>query len=362
MLKAMGSYVNSHTDGKQVVESIEYRNLAPLYCDEEMRICGLEKKTLQNGSIYDVWIEGPTGGVAVKGTVYTTVRNVAPTPPPTPTPPAKETGAHQDKVPKPAAQSADDVLKFRPSRRVVLDGTHPQSISRQWERTKKPTPEFYRRVTLDKTETESATGDSFPDELETTESNNALGSEQATSETGQSTERSAPETEQSIERTATPSADSGHPAGEKPERPTLRENTPQPSFREVAPSSLRAPSRAYRRNRPTRTQTYQFITTPTIRRVGSVTPATSVLSLSSRNIMRRLARRTPTDLAIKPIPLLRKHAATPYTPDLDRTAARHSRFGREGARKMVNPRIRAKSESLEHVERLRGRRAAHYGF
>jgi hypothetical protein len=351
MLKAMGSYVNSHTDGKQVVESIEYRNLAPLYCDEEMRICGLEKKTLQNGSIYDVWIEGPTGGVAVKGTVYTTVRNVAPTPPPTPTPPAKETGAHQDKVPKPAAQSADDVPKFRPSRRVVLDGTHPQSVSRQWERTKKPTPKFYRRVTLDKTETESATGDSFPDKLETTESNNALGFEQAASET-----------EQSTERTATPSADPGHPAGEKPERPILQENTSQPSFREVAPSSLRAPSRAYRRNRPTRTQTYQFITTPTIRRVDSVTPATSVLSRSSRNIMRRLARRTPTKLTIKPIPLLRIYAATPYTPDPDRTAARHSRFGREGARKMVNPRIRAKSESLEHVERLRGRRAAHYRF
>ena len=69
MLKAMNSHVSSHTDGKHVVESIEYRNLAPLYCDEEMRICGLEKKTLQNGSVYDIWIEGPTGGVAVKGTV-----------------------------------------------------------------------------------------------------------------------------------------------------------------------------------------------------------------------------------------------------------------------------------------------------
>lgn len=60
----------------QVLQSIEYRNLAPLYCDEEMRVCGMEKKTLDDGSIYDVWIEGPTGGVAVKGTVRTIARSL----------------------------------------------------------------------------------------------------------------------------------------------------------------------------------------------------------------------------------------------------------------------------------------------
>jgi hypothetical protein len=51
------------------VESIEYRNLAPLYCDEPMRLCGRVKKTFGDGELYDVWIEGLTGGVAVKGTV-----------------------------------------------------------------------------------------------------------------------------------------------------------------------------------------------------------------------------------------------------------------------------------------------------
>jgi acyl dehydratase len=75
MLKTVNHYVHQQTKGKQVVESIEYRNLAPLYCDEEMRICCLEKKKLQNGSIYDVWIEGPTGGVAVKGTLRTTTND-----------------------------------------------------------------------------------------------------------------------------------------------------------------------------------------------------------------------------------------------------------------------------------------------
>lgn len=83
MLQLMNNHLETHTKGKQVVESIEYRNLAPLYCDEEMRICGMEKKTLQNGSMYDLWIEGPTGGVAVKGTVYTIVRTPTSAPAPT---------------------------------------------------------------------------------------------------------------------------------------------------------------------------------------------------------------------------------------------------------------------------------------
>ncbi|KAL1793590.1 hypothetical protein ACET3X_008572 [Alternaria dauci] len=75
MLKTMNHYVHTQTEGKQALESIEYRNLAPLYCDEEMRICCSEKKKLENGSIYDVWIEGPTGGVAVKGTLRTTEKD-----------------------------------------------------------------------------------------------------------------------------------------------------------------------------------------------------------------------------------------------------------------------------------------------
>ncbi|OAL51256.1 hypothetical protein IQ07DRAFT_416413 [Pyrenochaeta sp. DS3sAY3a] len=73
MLQAISNYVNMLTNGGEAFESIEYRNLAPLYCEEEMRVCGRKKKgvTEQGGSVYDVWIEGPTGGVAVKGTVRT---------------------------------------------------------------------------------------------------------------------------------------------------------------------------------------------------------------------------------------------------------------------------------------------------
>ncbi|KAF2261047.1 hypothetical protein CC78DRAFT_570781 [Lojkania enalia] len=70
--------ISAHTP--QVIQSIEYRNLAPLYCDEQMRLCARRRTQVkieggrradEEGHIYDVWIEGPTGGIAVKGTIHT---------------------------------------------------------------------------------------------------------------------------------------------------------------------------------------------------------------------------------------------------------------------------------------------------
>ncbi|KAF1915321.1 hypothetical protein BDU57DRAFT_269555 [Ampelomyces quisqualis] len=71
MLHAISGHVRAQTRDQFVVESIKYRNLAPLYCDEEMRLCGMQKDSDWHGATYHVWIEGPTGGVAVKGTVRT---------------------------------------------------------------------------------------------------------------------------------------------------------------------------------------------------------------------------------------------------------------------------------------------------
>ncbi|GAB7362135.1 hypothetical protein MBLNU230_g2161t1 [Neophaeotheca triangularis] len=51
----------------EVVKSVEYRNLAPLYCYEPVKFCGKEVATGK----WDVWTETPLGGVAVKGTVFT---------------------------------------------------------------------------------------------------------------------------------------------------------------------------------------------------------------------------------------------------------------------------------------------------
>lgn len=55
------------------VEHIEYKNLAPLFVDEVLTVCGKMKNRGSAGGVWDVWIEGPKGGLAVRGTVRTFV-------------------------------------------------------------------------------------------------------------------------------------------------------------------------------------------------------------------------------------------------------------------------------------------------
>ncbi|KAG6068757.1 hypothetical protein E4U32_007622 [Claviceps aff. humidiphila group G2b] len=45
---------------------IAYRNFAPLYVGEPLRVCVREAE--EEGRPWDVWVEGPDGGMAVKGT------------------------------------------------------------------------------------------------------------------------------------------------------------------------------------------------------------------------------------------------------------------------------------------------------
>ncbi|KAL2753315.1 hypothetical protein ACRALDRAFT_1083032 [Sodiomyces alcalophilus JCM 7366] len=66
------------SQGLRPTESVRwlgYRNLAPLYCDEEMRVCLKEKgnqATVGDGERkWDVWVEGKDGRLAVKGTATT---------------------------------------------------------------------------------------------------------------------------------------------------------------------------------------------------------------------------------------------------------------------------------------------------
>ncbi|KAK4239984.1 Prephenate dehydratase-domain-containing protein [Achaetomium macrosporum] len=54
------------------IKSLNYRNLAPLYANEDMRVCLRRTKAEGSGLEWDVWVEGPDGGLAVKGHAVTT--------------------------------------------------------------------------------------------------------------------------------------------------------------------------------------------------------------------------------------------------------------------------------------------------
>ena len=51
---------------RQIIE-VEYRNIAPLYAEEEMKVCCRERGEGE----WDIWVEGPNGGYAVKGLAKT---------------------------------------------------------------------------------------------------------------------------------------------------------------------------------------------------------------------------------------------------------------------------------------------------
>lgn len=58
------------------IKSVDYKNLAPLYAEEEMKIC-VRRSGKEDGqqriARWDVWIEGQDGGYAVRGTVRTVI-------------------------------------------------------------------------------------------------------------------------------------------------------------------------------------------------------------------------------------------------------------------------------------------------
>ncbi|KAJ6127501.1 hypothetical protein N7523_003113 [Penicillium sp. IBT 18751x] len=63
------SVLQHHLSGSGLcVNRFDYKNLAPLFVDEELTVCGRPK---DDSSAWDVWIEGPGGGLAVRGTAKT---------------------------------------------------------------------------------------------------------------------------------------------------------------------------------------------------------------------------------------------------------------------------------------------------
>lgn len=71
MLRFIGSHLEETPEDLHMVEAFEYKNLAPLYAGEELRLCAKEKARMDDTRIYDLWIEGPTGEMAVKGLLRT---------------------------------------------------------------------------------------------------------------------------------------------------------------------------------------------------------------------------------------------------------------------------------------------------
>ena len=64
MLEMLAGHVS---ESLEEIVRIEYKNLAPLYAEEAMTICGKQRAPGE----YDVWIESVDGGLAVKGLVKT---------------------------------------------------------------------------------------------------------------------------------------------------------------------------------------------------------------------------------------------------------------------------------------------------
>jgi len=64
-LVLMLSVLRSQLEDGVIVRKLDYRNLAPLYADEELRVC--VRKDRDRPERLDVWIEGKGGGYAVKG-------------------------------------------------------------------------------------------------------------------------------------------------------------------------------------------------------------------------------------------------------------------------------------------------------
>lgn len=52
---------------KEHIQRVEYRNIAPLYAEEEMKVCLRKTKTGE----WDLWIEGVDGRLAVRATAHT---------------------------------------------------------------------------------------------------------------------------------------------------------------------------------------------------------------------------------------------------------------------------------------------------
>lgn len=336
MLKLIAAHLRSLPGPPTFTQSIEYRNLAPLCCDEELRLCLKEKMGLrtEDGGIYDVWIEGPSGGMAVKAVVRT---SVVPEQEPLKPPDLPQSGTDK-------AEGKDVDLKRRhgavphirristigsdemrradsenPRRSEPRSRTSPSSrggISARGGRRLQP-----RRIEL--------TPFSLP--VAPTDSKGAL----------QSTESA--------------------PSGLVQSLPLSLNDAPIPLAGISAPStsSTPPPKRGLRSLRQISRRLYRRaraldLSVPIIRRVQAVPrPLRAKVSLRTQRLLQLLTRQNPEALRLEPIPLVRKFGARPHNDPKAR-----SRYEERGIRRIVEQRVRVRrvATRLKNLKRRRRRR------
>jgi hypothetical protein len=323
MLQVMSEWHKREKEGAQsCVSSIRYRNLAPLYCDEQMRICIKRKKPLPltRGGEYDIWIEGPTNGVAVMGTVRTL--------------PMPRFDDPETRTPKKSAESK--VLNKFKIHHVLSNASSSISIDA-------PT---VARNSSGKRSSDWDTGIAK-------ENNSVVEERNVRQDNVEKGDDANPTVRLSFRRptTAAPNSRSRnvgnqevrrseHIKTEKP-RSLVRRIEAPPSPIEVVPSFMRVRSRrGHRRNRPLRIIKLQ--TDPNISRQVTTTlsPVASVVPSRTRPLLRRAGRARSARFEANPASVLRKYAGRTYAYDPSAVAQRHSRYLNEGVRKMMKLRIR----------------------
>lgn len=76
MLSALRSQLNQSTH----IQSMEYRNLSPLYVNEPLRVCVRKGDKNDSSDIqkWDVWVENKDGSLSIRGTALTSSRKGSP--------------------------------------------------------------------------------------------------------------------------------------------------------------------------------------------------------------------------------------------------------------------------------------------
>ncbi|KAF2854281.1 hypothetical protein T440DRAFT_486884 [Plenodomus tracheiphilus IPT5] len=291
MMHAISKHVSTAYPSRVVVERIDYRNLAPLYCDEEMRICATKKNTTDTGSTYDVWIEGPTGGVAVRGTVQTVARM------------SEYRDSQRKKAMRSEKRSKSQTGKSREGKAITpVRSTPPGEV-----------------ITTSETQSSNllpTSGDAAPAKL------HRLTVQEDTTTHNSIMESTTP--------TLLPVPGSIVTADTCLFSVHLDAQDGQADVQD--PKSFDGP---HPYNKRTRTRSYRFLDPVLpLRQVRSHRPFRPSISPSSRYFIRRLTKRKTEKTSVAPIPIIRTYGASPYE------AASYARFRKDGVRKVGAASIR----------------------